>query len=278
MPVGFIVGAPRSGTTLLFQLAARYLELGYPTNFVARYWISPVAGQAIYQRLYSQEERDIPLRSLFGGTEGIHSPHEFSWFWQFYTDFQDVDELTNEELDAIDWAQLRRKMNGLTGFTGRPWLFKSLNYTVYNIHRFAQELPESKYIFIQREKEFTVQSILECRDKRYGDPDKWWSIRPRDVEEWLDRSGLEQVCHQVLTIHKAIERDFESLPEHRKLIVHYEDLVASPEDELSRLAEFMGVGVKGLEQLSMSELKNGNIRRLSEDQFQQIEENMTSWA
>lgn len=277
LATGFIVGTPRSGTSLLFQLTARYLDLGYPTNFVARYWIAPVVGQAFYRSRYGTSRRDIPLASRYGATRGAHSPHEFSWFWQFHTEFQDFDDLTEAELDAVDWERIRRKLYALAGLTGQSWLFKSLNYTVYNVERFARELPNSRFIYIRRDPRFVVQSILKCRVERYGDEDTWWSIRPRDFREWKERPGLEQVCHQVATIRSAVERDLEALPARRKLVVDYEDLVARPREALTRVSElFDGAAVRGLDGLSMSELTSGNVRRVGEERFAEIEEHLSS--
>jgi hypothetical protein len=41
-PVFFIVGAPRSGTTLLLQTIINHYNLGYINNFIARFWEAPV--------------------------------------------------------------------------------------------------------------------------------------------------------------------------------------------------------------------------------------------
>ncbi len=286
LATGFIVAPPRSGTSLLFQMAARYLDLGYPTNFVARYWSCPLTGQKRYMTRHGiapseaprrNKERDVPLASSYGGTLGVHSPHEFSWFWQFYTDFGDVDELTEEQLDAIDWQRIQAKIHGLAAITKSPWLFKSLNYTVYNIPRFARELPESRFIQIRRDPRFVVQSILKCRRERYGDEDLWWSLRPADVKEWLGRSGLSQVCHQVRSILRAIDSAFDGLPEHRKLRLEYEDLVADPIPQLERLADLLDVELRDTEHLDMSELRSGNVRHGDPVRFSAIEEHLANW-
>src|SRR5688572_30011389 len=44
LPVVYIVGAPRSGTTLVSQLLAKYLDVGYINNLIARFWMRPLAG------------------------------------------------------------------------------------------------------------------------------------------------------------------------------------------------------------------------------------------
>jgi hypothetical protein len=270
-PVVFIVGTPRSGTTLFYQLIARHLDVAYPNNFVARYWLAPVLGMWRFQRSYSSSQADIPLQSDFGGTTGPFSPHEFSWFWEFYTWFREVDDLSEDELDRIDWAAIRRELEGLSGYVGRPLVLKSLNYVVYNIHRFAEEFPTAKFLSIRRDPRFVVQSILESRKERYGDESLWWTIRPRDYQSWLHRPAIEQVCHQVDDIRRAIGQGLTSLPADRKLELTYEDLIADPYAQLSRVADLIGnVPFIHVEALRALVLKNGNIRRMDSTDFDTI--------
>jgi hypothetical protein len=271
--IGFIVGAPRSGTTLLFQLIARHLEVGYPSNFVARYWISPVAGSYLYLRRHRDAALDIQLGSDFGGTKGPHSPHEFSWFWEFRMLWRETDDLTNSELDRLDWSVVRSKLEALAGLYRAPYVLKSLNYTVYNVARFARELPQSRFLYIRRDPAYVVQSILKCRVERYGDERTWWTIRPRDVAAWLDREPLEQVCHQVADIRRGIEAGLAALPDDRKLVLDYEELVRDPRGTLQRVAALLGTGWRGgREPHDLSTLESGNVRRTSEERFLRIPE------
>jgi hypothetical protein len=271
LPIVFIVGTPRSGTTLLYQLIARHLDVTYPNNFVARYWLAPVIGMWRFERSYAREQSDIPLRSDFGGTKGPFSPHEFSWFWEFYTGFREVDDLSEDELNRIDWTTIRRELEGLSGYAGRPLVLKSLNYAVYNIHRFAEEFPTAKFLSIRRDPRFVVQSILESRRKRYGDESLWWTIRPRDYQAWLHRPPLEQVCHQVDDIRRAIEDGLAGLPANRKLEITYEDLIGDPYGQLSRVADLIGnVSPTHVEALRALDLTNGNVRRMNSSDFDAI--------
>ena len=275
LPIGFIVGTPRSGTTLLFQLIATHLRVGYPTNFVARYWMAPVYGSQRYRRQHGHTLRDIALRSQFGGTQGPHSPHEFSWFWQYWTDFGPTDDLSESELDAIDWPSIRGELAALAGFSGSPYVFKSLNHTVYNIARFARELPQSRFIYIQRDPRFVLQSILECRVERYGDERMWWTIRPRDVASWLTRDPVEQVSHQINDIRRGIERGLASLPEQRKLTITYEDMIADPRGVLLRVSELlMDAPFRDDSQLSRLSLTNGNLQRVDAARFERFEQEL----
>ncbi|MGH2899885.1 MAG: sulfotransferase family protein [Solirubrobacteraceae bacterium] len=271
-PIGFIVGAPRSGTTLLMQLIARYLEVGYPSNFVARYWMAPLFGTMRFERRFAAARSEIPLRSAFGGTDGPCSPHEFGWFWRFWAGTFETDDLGDTELDRFDWPTLRAEIHALASWLGRPYAFKSLNHVVYNIDRFAREFPTSRFVYIRRDFRYVVQSILECRIARYGTDRLWWTIRPRDVADWLDRSPIDQVCHQVADIRRAIETSLSRLEPSRRLVLDYEDVVAAPREALTRVAELLGAAAPApRSELERLALPSGNITRLDAATLAEIE-------
>ncbi|MCB0031474.1 MAG: sulfotransferase, partial [Anaerolineales bacterium] len=45
----FVVGAPRSGTTLLYQLLATRFAVSYFNNFTARFTAAPLLGQKLWR-------------------------------------------------------------------------------------------------------------------------------------------------------------------------------------------------------------------------------------
>src|SRR5438105_462788 len=69
LPIIYLVGLPRSGTTLLSQLVSRQLEVGYINNLVARFWLRPSVGVRLSNALLGGHRRDaIELASTFGVT------------------------------------------------------------------------------------------------------------------------------------------------------------------------------------------------------------------
>ena len=68
----FIVGAPKSGTTLLTQKLISKFELDYVSNLTARFWKKPSQGIKITKKLFPTERKRkfINFKSNFGITEG----------------------------------------------------------------------------------------------------------------------------------------------------------------------------------------------------------------
>lgn len=263
-PIAFIVGVPRSGTTLLYQLMARFLRVGYITNRMARYWMTPMAGALLTGRI---DRSRIELESSYGAGSPDMSPHEFSWFWHFHGYMTESDHLDETALDKIDWRSITASLSGLAEYYRAPLVLKSLNFVDYHIPSFHRQLPQARFIWMQRDDLATARSILEVRERRYGDASIWWSVRPRDFQAWADRPPEEQVAHQVADITRSIKDAFSSLDASNAFKTSYEALVSSPVRVLSELAEFLGVTVVDRDILDRLHLTQSSVH--TEPQLEQ---------
>ncbi|MGB8223841.1 MAG: sulfotransferase [Polyangiales bacterium] len=265
-PIIFIVGVPRSGTTLLYQLMAKHLDVLYVTNEVARYWLAPLWA---FRR--NETETPIDLRSHLGLGEGPAAPHEFGWFWEYHAPLEGLHHRVGAELSVFDWDSIRAELEGIAGWSGRPLVLKSLLAVDYHISQFARELRGASFIRIERDPRFTAQSLLEARRNRYGDEWTWLSIRPRDVDAWRDRAPVEQVAHQIGDVSRHIEAGLAALPSERWLSLRYENLLADPLKEIQKVAGFAQVSMRNTTDLAKTKLHDGNVVRTIPKEFALIE-------
>ena len=265
-PIVFIVGVPRTGTTLLHQLMVRHMDVSYISNAVARYWLAP-----LWAMKHARTKDEIELRSDLGRTEGDAAPHEFGWFWLYHAPTDGSHHRTDAELEALDWGYIRGELEAIASWSQRPLVLKNLETVDYHIARFARELTGSKFILMERDPSFTAQSLIESRRKRYGDEHSWWSIRPRDVEAWRDRSPEDQVAHQIQDISSNIAAGLATLPPSRRMVLRYETLVQDPLRQMQGIANFVGTPLRDADRLTSSSLEDANIRRLEPSQFARIE-------
>jgi hypothetical protein len=263
-PVVFVVGVPRSGSTLLFQLMARHLAIAYPTNAMAGYWMAPIWAA----RRQPSEPGEISLNSSLGGTSGPSAPHEFGWFWNHWADFSESDQLSPKALSAIDGEGLRREFLGLAGSHGRPFLFKSITYCSHQIPWLQDLLPNARFLWVRRRAPFVAQSLLAARVERYGDPGQWWSTRPAQYRAWQDRPPEVQVALQIQDIERAVSQGFDGLDPARHLTTHYEDMVADPARSLGVISAFLAVSSTAVD--TLGPLQDRNQRRVPESDFDAI--------
>jgi Sulfotransferase family len=237
-PTLHIVGAPRSGTTLLYQVVASGLEVGYVNNLVAAFWRAPVYGIGLSRKLGLDEPRSS-FASGFGRTDGVQEPHEFGYFWNDHLRYPDLSEQPRGHEETIDWAHLRRVLLNMAHASGRPMTFKPM-LLLWHLERMAELMPRTCYVWIRREQRQTALSLLAMRQALFGTLDEWASLRPGGPDWLADEPPWRQVAAQVVALERVLERAFARLRGESMLVLRYEELCASPRDVLERIRDLLG--------------------------------------
>jgi hypothetical protein len=216
----FIVAAPRSGSTLLFETLARSPGV----------WT--VGGES--HEVFELIPKLNPLR------RGC-----------------DSNRLTAADYDAETAATLRNRfLELLRDRDGRPppaGAVRLLEKTPKNALRIPfldVVFPEALFIYLYREPHENLSSILEAWRSggfvTYPRLPEWeglpWSLLL--IPEWRQLRGQplpEIAAAQWMTANRCILDDLEQLPEDRWCLVSYADLVADPQTLAERLCRFAGV-------------------------------------
>jgi hypothetical protein len=232
-PTLHIVGVPRSGTTLLYQVVAAGLEVGYVDNLVAAFWRAPVLGLRLARKLETGR-LDPSYDSAFGRTRGVGEPHEFGYFWNHHLRYPGLSALPAGHEEEIDWARLRTVLVNMAHWNGGPMAFKPMLLT-WHLERMLREMPLTCFVWIRRDLHETALSLLEMRKSLFGSYEGWASLRPHG-EDWLaDEPPWRQVAGQVVALERTIEHATASLGSTDVLQVEYEELCARPGDVLERI-------------------------------------------
>ncbi len=167
MPFIFLVGLPRSGTTLASQILLTSLPLGYISNFVAKFWEAPALGLHLARQILGSS-RPLSFSSTMGVTPGPADPHEFGYFWKkwFATNRQDKATI------ATDWDMLRRTLFRMAAIAEKPMLFKTLLASHY-IEELAEHLPGVVFVHIHRDILDNALSILDVRNRSLRMGQEW---------------------------------------------------------------------------------------------------------
>lgn len=236
-PPIFVVGAPRSGSTLMIQVITDALDVGYISNRHCQWYGAPVLAERLFQPTRTKPLSDY--RSGYGATEGPYAPAECGqWWYRFFR--RDPPYVTVDEVEPKKMHALRRSVAALTAAFDQPLLFKNL-YASLRIQALAQYLPESLFIVTHRDEVDNGHSLLEARYRRFKDYAPWFSVEPPETDVLKELPPDKQVIEQIRHIHATIERDLDSsgVPGSRRFDLCYEGFCADPRGSVDAVRSFL---------------------------------------
>lgn len=218
----FIVGAPRSGSTLLFETLARSPSV----------WTVGGESHGIFERIaqLTPAERGYDSNRL---TE------------------TDADQATVRALRANFLAHLKDRDGAPLAANGPP--FRMLEKTPKNALRIPflkAVFPSALFVYLFRPPGPNLSSIVEAwrsaRFVTYPDLPDWpgppWSLLL--IEGWQELRGKalpEIAAAQYESVHRQIMEDLSRIPKEHWCAVSYAALLADPQSVAQRLCRFAGI-------------------------------------
>ena len=227
-PPVFIIGAPRSGATLLYQYLSVVLQVTYISNAWA---MLPRSGAYLFPG------RTLPpadFRSFYGNSAHIYGPHEGGPIFAQW--FHEGEHHFTAELPDELRQKMRTYFEVVSTVGKQPWLIKN-GRNALRLQVLKDVLPEAVYIRLHRDLLLVAQSIIEGRLKLRGDPKKSWTVKPR---EWNIIEPLpypRQVARQVLHIEAQIEQDLLGIPPENVLTCDYDNFCKAPFEFARKVCE-----------------------------------------
>lgn len=239
-PPVFILGAPRCGSTLLYQLMLDYFDLGYISNLHCKLYGAPSLAELLFRP--SRRRGPSSFKSEHGQVKGWSSPSECGDYW--YRFFRRTPQyVTLSDITPGSVLNLRRSMRAMGVAMGKPLLFKNLPCSL-RLGPIMKALPESAFVVVQRDRLETGQSILEARKSLFGNYGGWFSVEPPEIESLRGRPAHEQVAAQIQSVYRLISEARDRAPE-RFLDVDYGDICRDTHAALVMVAGFLkGHGIK----------------------------------
>jgi hypothetical protein len=223
-PQLFILGMPRSGTTLIYQAIVHRLKVAYFTNGVGDNPRAPCVTTWLQTRRHGDYQSDF--RSQYGKVHGEVAPREAGSFWgrsfglHDYVRFEDVPSARVRALrTTIAWIE---RIHG-----NAPFVNKNVKHML-RVDALARIFPESRFLVVERDPRDVALSVLRAR-RSQPHPEQWWSVRPRNYTQLLELPAAEQVAQQLASLHDRLCADVMLLPASRVTVVRYEQFCADPE-------------------------------------------------
>jgi len=281
-PFLFIIGCPRSGTTLLLQWLASLNLFSYSSNFLNRFAYAPYIGAQIQKIIFDKQfdfsnefsdiNSSITFSSKLGKSKGALSTNEFQHFFRNYMNNFDPQYLNKDEIKNVDFDGIKKGLSSIEAAFGKPFAVK-LMMLQFNLEKTFKNIPHSIFTFIKREPIYNMQSLLFAREKYYNDRNIWWSVKPKQYHELKDMDVYHQIAGQVYYTNKVIEDALQDIPNENKVEIQYEDFCKTPEKyyyQIKQRYETFGykmpvpyVGINGF--------TNNNNMKLSKEEIKKFE-------
>lgn len=250
-PIIYVVGLPRSGTTLLSQLISRCFQVGYINNLIARFWLNPVVGIRLSQMLFGPDIRGkINLDSEHGVSLEPWGPHEFGYFWRHWLllDESPTHKLSDGLCQKIDAKGLRIMLGNIVSEFGMPVVFKNIICGL-QASLLTEIYTNSLFVFIERDPKKVALSILRCRTERYGDAKTWWSIKPSTFNKISQMSDPHaQIERQIADTDREFQEEL-SKPGVNCVKISYEDLCDNAPLALRKISDALALFSQHLTQI-----------------------------
>lgn len=214
----FIIAAPRSGSTLLFETLMRHRQL----------WSLGDEGHAWIEKYPS-------LRPLRGGVasnrlsaENINAPL--------------AEQLKKDMLQGLISAKGER----VNSNTGAIRLLEKTPKNCLRIPFIDTIYPDARYIYLYRDPKDSISSIIEgWRHQRfvtYGDVrlayGRWCFLRPPAWQEMLNKPLNEIAAFQWQSCQDIILDDLAHIEKNRWTLCAFDEFLENPKATISRLEEF----------------------------------------
>jgi len=226
----FIVGPPRSGTTLLYQLMVTAFNVSYLPNIANTFYLCPVLATKVTKVLCPPYRST--WQSSFGVEKGLMAPSEGGNVWNRW--FPHVAREGYEytmQLDPRDKVELVNMVNGIEKIFDAPFLNKNVKMSV-RIPALLGIYHNACFVIIERDFDEVVTSNIMMRQV-FGRT--WMSVAPLEYNEIKGLPQEEQVTLQIKYVIDNMETDIARY-EPLYTRVAYSELITQPFSIIDHLA------------------------------------------
>jgi hypothetical protein len=244
--VGFIVGAARSGTTLLYKALCLHPDVAFISNWVARFPGMPgLARLDRVARIFPSAARRVWFAD--GSNAYVYGARRPLWRRAFPQPVEGepvyraagVPAVPDEGALVGAERALRETLGAVRRHSAGSLLISKRIANNLRIPFLARAFPEARFIEIVRDGRAVAYSLSRVdwwpssRVWWYGGTPQRWREEGRDPWEICARNWVEEV--------RAIRHALRDVPSQQRLQLRYEHLIERPIEVLGRAAAFLGL-------------------------------------
>lgn len=228
-PIIFIIGLPRSGSTILYQYLSNVLKVSYINNTWALF---PKSAPFIKRILVKSPPNET--RSYYGNGLKFDSAQEGGKIFNLWFKGEGVhylDTISNTKADEI-----RNYFGQAFSKSGQMILTKNVRNTV-RLRALHKAFPKAYFIKLQRNIMDVSQSIYKGRLDIHDDIAKNFTVKPKEWPLIENFQPHNQIASQVYYLEKNMLEDFTALNQDRVIDISYNEFCSAPFKFASLLAE-----------------------------------------
>lgn len=228
----FIVGAPRSGTSLLYRFLAQHNDLGWFShntvkNFLTEKFLRFIS---LRRRIFGLNNIPYPIGGFnprFFST--IESPVEGGLLWDLVFQGDWDASISEQNLNII-----KKTIKEILANKKKKRFLSKYPRNSIKIPLIDQAFPNSKFIHIVRDGRAVVNSMI----RRSGeDPSGYFGI-PLKTNDIQEMNKIQKHSVQWVQVIESIRNDAKYLQPDQFFEVKYEDLVRNTEECLDKITRF----------------------------------------
>ncbi len=217
----FIIGAPRTGSTILYQYFTNSFDVTYIDNFASQWYRNLFFGVWLSNKIFKTKPHDN-FEAEHGDTFGSHAPSECGNFWYRWLSM-DFDYLEADSIDEKVVQEIRIEITAIINFYNRPFVFKNLNCG-QRLQLLKRAFPQAKFVFVRRDPRFVVNSLVKSRKEANVPASQWWSVKPPQFKELMKLPEMDMCAAQVYYIEKQILNDLKLFNDKDIFTIHMKDM------------------------------------------------------
>lgn len=233
-----ILGAPRTGSTLLYQAMVRFFRLPYFSNLANDVFPTrPALAAPLHRDMLPAIK--VEFTSAYGKTRGAFQPSEASGVMRHWFGGGHPSQLKSVAVLDGKAEHMAKTLAVMDRYFGAPAVIKNA-WNCFRVASLAGHLPRAFFVWLRRDMTASALSDLAARYVVQGTPDLWNSATPAIYEE-LQRTlpYWAQVVENQYEFTVAIRDGLARHAPDRYVEVWYEDLLRDPSRFFTALARRM---------------------------------------
>jgi len=233
----FVVGLPRSGTTLAYELIVQAFEVCYFSRiYNYTYGLPNLTTRFVSPLIRYPSAR---YQSDYGKIPGFLAPAENYNFWKKAFPERPIlgHHVPAESLGVEVIAEINSSVASIEAIGRRPYVFKNVYFAV-SIDSLLAAFDNGRVLVITRNIPAIVASLYRKR-KMLQHKRNWWSIRPPFSEEIMAKPLIEQVTYQCIRSKQIMEAAIAQADPSRIMVADYEEICNQPQHFVARVEKWL---------------------------------------